>query len=105
MRCSFRRHDAKRIDRLYDGNGRTFPLCRSGDPPDSLVRRQRTHAILHGDQVARIGECGDAVRNGVEALGAAGRRAVFGDVDPYVRCYAFHISFFPNPSVLSVNLR
>ena len=168
MRRSFRRHDAKRIDRLYDGNGRTFPLCRSGDPPDSLVRRQRTHAVLHGDQVARIGECGDAVRNGVEALGTAGRRAVFGDVEtagvvlpevdvvgrqddddlgagqrlrevvdragqyglaveqhelfgqvaaharaaaagdyyyPYVRCYAFHISFFPNPSVLSVNLR
>lgn len=45
------------------------------------MRRQRTHAILHGDQVARIGECGDAVRNGVEALGAAGRRAVFGDVE------------------------
>ena len=39
-------------------------------------------------------------------VAAHARAAAAGDDDdPYVRCYAFHISFFPNPSVLSVNLR
>lgn len=138
-----------------------------GDAPDAVVRGQRTHAVLHADQGADVAERGDAVGDGVEPFGPAGRGTVCGHVetsgivlpeadvvgrqddddlgvgqrlgevvdrmgqdgqpveqhellgqvvsharaaaashddDTYVRCYAFHISFFPNPSVLSVNL-
>ena len=82
VRAAVRLYGAERIDRLHDGDRRSFLLRCAGDPPDALVRRQRTHAVLHGDQFARIGERGKAVCDRMEAFGAAGRRAVLGDVEP-----------------------
>ena len=70
---------------------------------DDLGAGQRLREV-----VDRAGQYGLAVEQH-ELFGqvaAHARAAAAGDYYyPYVRCYAFHISFFPNPSVLSVNLR